>query len=108
MANTLYYWVGRAVVWLACIGLGSWAGGQTLAFIWKHLPAWPWLMWLLFYGQRALGYHNRAKDSFGPPFYYNDGEMRAATKKYRPLARQMQANIARYNRRRWAAASLLH
>ncbi len=100
--TSLYHYVGFTVVWSAAAVLTWYFGAKVLAWIYKKLPRWPWLLWTLWYGMRLLGKHNKPKNSFGPPFYFNEGENRAFTKQYRPTERQLQANLARYNRRRWA------
>ena len=102
--NQIYHFIGLLVFW-PCAAYAAW---RAIKAIWTYgiakLPPWPWLMWLCFYVYRICGHHRYKQCDWPLPVLYNSTPYwRIMTKQNRALARKMQANTIRYNRRRWAA-----
>ncbi|GAB2865812.1 hypothetical protein [Hymenobacter ruber] len=105
--ETIYHWVGFAVTWAAALALAGFVlyfGAGLLWELWlskiRNQPT----TWAFYYVKRALGYYKYRKGYFAGGLRLNFPEVRALSKQKMPLVRDMQANIIRYNRRRWLAA----
>jgi len=104
--NQIYHYIGLIVFWVA---LMAWSAAclyfiiRTTGRLLGKLPPWPWLLWACLYAKRLAGGDKYKRKDFPAPVLYNSSpEWREASKKYQPMARKMQANTIRYNRRRWA------
>lgn len=104
--NQLYHWVGFGVVWVViCIAVltaAYWIAILAWAVIGKiNTNKYPWVMWAIYYFRRPFGYWKKREKDLQPPFLYNRPDFRATSKQKIPQIRNLQANVIRYNRRRW-------